>query len=154
MRDGDKRFDSIKNGVNELVKESYENSQLKGWYSEGEFNIPEKLMLIVSEVSEALESYREHKKFEEETGYSLTDTFFIGKDGDLISEPYYYGIDDGFYKNPLGRNKVAGFPSELADIIIRVADLAGKMGINLGEVLELKLHYNRERPYRHGNKVC
>lgn len=48
--------------------------------------------------------------------------------------------------------KPTGFPSELADVVIRCLDTAGAMGIDLGEVIEQKHAYNQTRPYRHGNK--
>lgn len=45
--------------VQELVQEAWSNSEEKGFH-EGPQNIPEKLALIHSEVSEALEAHREH----------------------------------------------------------------------------------------------
>jgi len=45
-------------------KEVHANAKEKGWWLEGDDdvnNIPEKLMLVVSEISEALEEYRNHK---------------------------------------------------------------------------------------------
>lgn len=46
--------------INELVKECYLNSVRHGFWEQSD-NIPEKLMLIVSEVAEALEDYRNHE---------------------------------------------------------------------------------------------
>ncbi len=43
--------------INDLVQSSYLNAKEHGFW-EGTPNIPEKLMLIVSEVSEVLEEYR------------------------------------------------------------------------------------------------
>jgi NTP pyrophosphatase (non-canonical NTP hydrolase) len=82
-------------------------------------NIPEKLCLIHSEVSEALEDYR---------------------DGNLQAD--YEG------------SKPVGFPSEMADILIRVFDLAGALGIDLDKAVAEKMAYNRTRPHRHGGKTC
>lgn len=48
--------------------------------------------------------------------------------------------------------KPCGFPSELADTIIRIADLARYVGIDLAEAVEQKMRYNRSRPYKHGGK--
>ena len=39
---------------------------------------------------------------------------------------------------------------EIADIIIRVLDLAGHRGIDVDRAVELKTLYNRNRPFRHG----
>lgn len=50
--------------------------------------------------------------------------------------------------------KPEGFPVELADILIRIFDLCGHLGINLDDVLTHKIAFNRNRPYRHGNKLA
>jgi NTP pyrophosphatase (non-canonical NTP hydrolase) len=42
------------------------------------------------------------------------------------------------------------FPDELADIIIRVGDLAEYLGYDLERHVELKMEYNSHRPKRHG----
>jgi NTP pyrophosphatase (non-canonical NTP hydrolase) len=41
---------------------------------------------------------------------------------------------------------------EMADILIRVFDTAGKLNIDLAKAVLLKHAFNRTRPYRHGNK--
>lgn len=46
--------------------------------------------------------------------------------------------------------KPEGVPSELADIVIRVADLAAVEGIGLESAVQEKLVFNRTRPHRHG----
>lgn len=49
-------------------------------------------------------------------------------------------------------DKPVGFPTELADAIIRIMDLAGYLGINLEAEIIQKMTYNEQRPYRHGGK--
>lgn len=102
--------------LNELVKEAHSTASRKGWW-DLEPNIPEKLALIHSEISEALEEFR---------GGSMT--------------PYRVGT------------KPEGFPVELADAIIRIADLCGYLQIDLEAVLTEKMAYNATRPFRHGGK--
>lgn len=41
---------------------------------------------------------------------------------------------------------------ELADIVIRVADLAGYMNLDLDKAIEDKMAANKVRPHRHGDK--
>ena len=53
----------------------------------------------------------------------------------------------------LGDIKPQGFPIELADTIIRILDMAEQYGIDLENALEVKIAYNRTRPYRHGGKA-
>lgn len=62
--------------------------------------------------------------------------------GKLPNEIYYI---DG---------KPEGLPIEIADTVIRIADFCGLFGINLEESINIKLKYNKTRPYRHGNKRC
>lgn len=107
--------------ITELVTAAHELAKSKGWWPEGEpVNIPEKLALIHSEVSEALEEYRG------------------GTMGTVIREG----------------GKPEGFDVELADIVIRVADLCGRLSIDLERIIAVKHGYNMSRPYRHGGKRC
>lgn len=46
--------------------------------------------------------------------------------------------------------KPEGFPSEIADIVIRCCDLAGAMGIDLEKEIRQKCDYNETRPPKHG----
>ena len=47
----------------------------------------------------------------------------------------------------------AELETELADIVIRVADLAGFLDVNLGRAVHRKMAVNRSRPRKHG-KIC
>ncbi len=111
--------------IRDLQKMAYENSKAHGFH-DGPVNVPEKLCLIHSEVSEALEEHRKGR---------LT-TEFAGK-GRFPTDGEYQG-------------KPEGLPSELADIVIRVADLAEALGIDLEREIELKHGYNVSRPRKHG----
>jgi len=46
-----------------------------------------------------------------------------------------------------------GFAIELADIIMRVLDLAQSLGLDMQTAMELKIEYNKGRTYRHGGKL-
>lgn len=48
--------------------------------------------------------------------------------------------------------KPEGVTYEFADIVIRVADLCGSLGIDLQAAVEKKMAYNTTRSYRHGGK--
>lgn len=46
--------------------------------------------------------------------------------------------------------KPEGFEFELADVLIRLLDLAGALGIDLGAVVAEKHAFNQTRPHKHG----
>lgn len=49
--------------------------------------------------------------------------------------------------------KPVGFASELADVVIRVGDMAEAMAIDLEAAVVEKMAYNRTRPLRHGGRI-
>ena len=95
--------------MHDLAVDIHRNAVAHGWW-EKERPIPEMLCLIHSEVSEALEAYRN-------------------------------GDDENFSE-------------ELADIIIRVLDLAIGQEIDIERAVLEKHKFNKTRPYRHGGKRC
>lgn len=115
-RDGKKSGLTIK----ELQSESHRIAVQKGWWGDKDRNVPEQIALMHSELSEALEEYR---------------------NGKPLDEVYYR--EDG---------KPEGFGVELCDVLIRCADTAERYGINLTEMLKIKMAYNETRPHRHGGK--
>lgn len=48
--------------------------------------------------------------------------------------------------------EISGAEEELADVIIRMMDMAITRGWNIPRALFLKMEYNKSRPYRHGGK--
>ena len=48
--------------------------------------------------------------------------------------------------------KPEGVPSEMADVVIRIASFFGLHGIDLEDVIKRKLEYNLGRQFRHGGK--
>jgi NTP pyrophosphatase (non-canonical NTP hydrolase) len=129
--------------IAQMAREVHELSKVKGWWA-GKLDpndrsfVPEKLMLIVSEASEALESYR--------NGEPLSHGTCKGCLAD------YQGTDRCINCNAL--LKPEGISSELADIVIRVGDLAERLGIDLERAVREKHSYNATRAHRHGGKVC
>lgn len=50
-------------------------------------------------------------------------------------------------------HRLSEFAGELADIVIRVSQLAAGLGIDLDAAVETKLVKNRSREYRHGGRL-
>ena len=91
-----------------LQREVHNNAIAHGFW-DGNRRAPELLCLIHSEVSEALEAYR--------------------------------------------NRDIKGMGAELADIVIRVMDMAEHYGYNLIEEVKNKHEINKARPYKH-DKLC
>lgn len=101
-----------------LVTACHGASKAAGWWNDLETGAPlierphvvgEKLMLVVSEVAEAMEGHRK------------------GLADDKL--PHRLMIE-----------------VELADAVIRIADLAGALGLDLGGAIAEKMAYNQHRP--------
>lgn len=51
------------------------------------------------------------------------------------------------------KKQMDNMPSELADIIIRTMDLAETLNIDLAAAIVKKHDFNKDRPFKHGNKL-
>jgi NTP pyrophosphatase (non-canonical NTP hydrolase) len=103
-----------------------------GW-REGGNTFGDYIALLHSELSEALEAYRDYR-LEDVTDYSVPPAGFDGPDG--VRPP-----------------KPEGVGSEFADVLIRLLDTCDIHGIDLAAEFDRKLGYNRTRPYQHGGRT-
>ncbi len=119
--------------INEWAREVHELAQSKGWHerpmrdADGNVNVDAvaaKLMLAVSELSEALE--------------------------DLRIRPNELGIR---IDHAGGGGRPEGFVVELADAVIRILDLAEALGLDIEAAMAAKHACNATRPHKHGGKA-
>lgn len=107
--------------IKDLVKESHKTAKEKGFWESK--NIPEKIMLVVTELAEAVEALR-HGRMQ------ITSYNKIGS--------------RGWEKDT--------FEDEICDAFIRLADLCGYIGIDIEWQLKQKMEYNKKRAFKHGKK--
>lgn len=130
--------------LNKLSKEIYEGNKTRGFDVKNE-NAGQTLMLVVSELAEALEADRKNNRnglvsFTKSLKYAqLTDVDFTlgGESVDWIKNRFETTIKDTF-------------EDEIADALIRILDLCGGFDIDIERHVELKLKYNATREYKHG----
>ncbi|NGP60087.1 hypothetical protein FLT15_17595 [Paenibacillus thiaminolyticus] len=106
------------NNISQLVQAAHQNAIDKGWWEEPR-TYGELIALVHSEVSEALEDYRAGRKPAQ---------VWYEKKGAIGAQSANEQIDADW--------KPCGIPSELADICIRIFDIAGKH--EWGSLLEKK----------------
>ncbi|RXZ84447.1 hypothetical protein EBB07_00020 [Paenibacillaceae bacterium] len=120
-----------------LVTAAHQNAVNKGWWNEDR-TYGELIAFVHSEGNKALEDYRNMNK----TGRALIETWYEYPENMIC----YEGIDEEReFNGVLG--KPCGIPSELADVCIRIFDIAGRYG--WGEMLEeyvsqFKLHLEED----------
>lgn len=130
--------------INELSKEAHKNAVAHGWWEE-ERPFAELVALMHSELSEALEEYRDGRKLDEVYYYCKFSKEEVSEGG--------WGCEKQPECNECEYGKPEGIPIELADAVIRIFDTCGKYGIDLNKAIRLKMEFNRNRPYKHGKKI-
>lgn len=110
--------------MSQMQREIGDWGRRKGWVFDLR-DTPEKFCLMHSEISEALEEYR---------------------NGRGIKEIY-------FTQDRQGNDKPEGIGIELADAVIRILHYCDNFNIPLHALIEMKMAYNERRPYKHGGKL-
>jgi NTP pyrophosphatase (non-canonical NTP hydrolase) len=117
--------------IEEMQQEVVDWCRDKGWYDQQPpITFTESMFLIVSEVAEAFEAWR---------NWGMDDVTLTFEAGSWEEPP----------RTPA---KPEGVGSEFADIFIRLLDDCARYNIDLRAEYERKMAYNRTRPYRHGDK--
>lgn len=136
---------TVELGLDLLAKAAHTLAVKKGWYDRDR-QLPEEISLMHSELSEALEEFRD-------------DTpalyFRDGNDHTFCSDPDTWIGEPGVEVGGI-RLKPEGMITELGDCVIRIADTAANPeragGESLGKAVTRKHAYNATRPARHGGK--
>lgn len=114
--------------IKDLVDAAHENAKAKGFYKEGK-ELGTCLMLIVSELGEALEADRK------------------GRHADICNlDQYLWNGNDDQFKQDIKDT----FEDEIADVFIRLFDLCGYLDIDIQRFISAKMRYNAGREPLHG----
>ncbi len=131
--------------IKQLVADSYQNAKDKGWHDPGmEKSVGDDIALMHSELSEALEDFRE--------GRGVREVYYQYKSGGIVVSVSALEAEEMKERGDTTSLKPCGIPIELADVLIRIFDFAGKHGVDLEAAVEKKMAYNATRPHRHGGK--
>jgi NTP pyrophosphatase (non-canonical NTP hydrolase) len=123
--------------LTEFSKDIHQGNVKRGFYDDPK-EIGTVLMLIVTELAEAMESYRANNR--------------LGA-GKLESIQWNSNLNEDFTEEDINQFKLVvkdTFEDEIADTIIRLFDLCGWLDIDIHKHIMLKLKYNSTRPYKHG----
>lgn len=127
----------------------------KKWWSVDESNativnrdILGLLMLVVTELAEAAEEYR--------NGYPAANVYAVTLNGERLvyAKVMEMSLDMRMRYFATDLPKPEGLGVELADTIIRILDMAQALGIEIQATMALKMRYNETRPERHGGKLA
>lgn len=127
-----KYCEEITAGLNALASEIHDNAADKGFYD----TPPEtgtSLMLIVSELGEAMEAHRK------------------GDLGNIVN--FNNMIKSGYsFKESFEANIKDSYPDELTDVLIRLLDYMKFIGMDIDRHTKLKMRYNSTRERLHGKR--
>lgn len=116
MSDAEKQYEDPFIDAFDAMQDYLHRTAVEHGFHDGPINFGEKIALIHSEVSEALEGYRHGNPPDEHC-------------------PDFSSAE-----------------VELADAIIRIMDLGGRLGFRLSDAILAKAKFNESRPYKHGKK--
>lgn len=148
-------------GLNEASRIIHEANKQKGFYDNPR-EVGTLLMLVVSELSEALEAHRKKTREKVDFRYfnirlkELKDSLALPFNSDISSvdalDSIQTKIDNEAYSTCFECYIKDSFEDEIADAMIRLLDLCGYLNINIEKHIELKLKYNEMRAHKHGKR--
>ena len=121
------------NNIGKIATIVHDLAKAKGFYDK-ETSLGEKLMLIVSELGEAIEADRKKRSADLQAYREAV-------------------VNQGVPRQTAFERHVKdSLADELADAVIRLLDLCAHLGIDIAEHVMLKTEYNAGRPRLHGKK--
>ena len=126
--------------LNGYCKQQHQEVIEKGFTN---FEVPNLLMLIVSELSEALEADRKDRHAD----YEAFRKEFEARSARVGNNSEFRRM---IYKETFEQMCKNTFEDEIADAFLRLMDLCGAYDIDIERAIRYKRDYNKLRPYKHG----
>lgn len=127
-------------GLNESANIIFENNKAKGFWDE-ERNKGELLMLVVSELGEAMEAIRKDR---------YANTHYLDE---MLATGHDWKNSTFSFSSAFEKSVKDTFEDEIADAIIRLLDMSAGLGIDIEKHINLKVNYNTTRPLKHGKLI-
>jgi NTP pyrophosphatase (non-canonical NTP hydrolase) len=126
--------------IADLQAQVHKVSQDKGWWA-AERTVGDLIALMHSELTEALEEYREGRE-PDDVYYTCHE---LGADGRVVGS----SVAESRSEIPPGTlARPEGVAVQLGDCVIRILDFCARLGVDLETLLEEKVAYNERYPYR------
>jgi NTP pyrophosphatase (non-canonical NTP hydrolase) len=126
--------------IADLQARVHKVSQDKGWW-EAERTVGDLIALMHSELTEALEEYRE--------GRGPGDVYYTCQELDAGGRVVGSSLAESRDEIPPGMlARPEGVAVQLGDCVIRILDFCARWGVDLEALLEEKVAYNERYPYR------
>jgi NTP pyrophosphatase (non-canonical NTP hydrolase) len=138
--------------IEELKKKSHEIAVEKGFWNDFEIAnnqksekdsqifrdlfISQKLLLMISELTESMESLRKSRTYQGDSNLIKELCEQSEENKNLFQMRFIHHVKDTF-------------EDELADTFIRLADLCEKMNIDIESFIKMKMVFNSMRPEKH-----
>lgn len=126
----------IQQNFNDFAKAVHENAINHGWYDQKR-SFGEIVALCHSELSEALEQYRDNKPM----AYFWNENDLFGTDDEITDLDVW--TDE----------KLEGVAVEMIDCVIRIFDWCASENIDIDRLIRMKHEFNKSREYKHGGKL-
>lgn len=133
--------------IRSMIEEVASYVEAKGWNDDRTFG--DEAALLHSEISEALESYREH-------GMETWETFQPTIDGvkmPKMTREQINCLSDLGARVSVPPPLREGVGPEFAGLFVRLLDDCGRHGIDLWDEYRKEMDYNWTRSFRHGNRA-